>query len=216
MADAQGATSESGGGLPDALRDLVAGLRSNPHVIDVSTTPLLAPEECDRILADLDPDGWGDMTVMVTDRNGGVHRPTAVPEVRRGHLRPVPGGSHGPLATRIATRVHEINRDVYGFRVVGVEDEMRLLWYGHEEHGGYVTHTDIGPASPLRKLSFSLLLSDPTTYTGGDLCFGAPFALAREQGMLTVFPSFLEHAVSPVTRGDRYAIVGWLVGPTFS
>ena len=216
MADAQGATSGGGAGLPGALRDVVAGMRSNPHVVDVTTTPLLTPDECVAILADLDPAGWGDMTVMVHDGAGGPPRPTAVPAVRRGRIRAVPGGAHGPLATRIATRVHEVNRDVYRFRVVGVEDEMRVLWYGSEERGGYVAHADIGAASPMRKLSFSLLLSDPDTYEGGDLCFYGPFPLARVQGTLTVFPSFLSHSVSPVTAGDRFAIVGFVLGPTFT
>lgn len=215
MADAQGATP-GGARLPEALRDVVAGMRSNPHIVDVSTTPLLTPEECAEILAGLDPGAWGEMTVMIDDGAGGPPRPTAVPAVRRGRIRPVPGGPHGALATRIATRVHEVNRDVYGFRVVGVEDEMRVLWYGSEEQGGYVAHSDIGPASPTRKLSFSLLLSDPESYEGGDLCFDGPFPLARVQGTLTVFPSFLSHSVAPVTAGDRFAIVGFVLGPSFS
>ena len=217
MADAQGATSERRAGIPEALRAVTEGMRSNPHLLDVSTTPLLTPDECTDVLAGLDADGWDEMTVMVGgDGPGAPHRPTKVPEVRRGRLRPVPGGASGALATRIGARVLEINADVYRFRVVGVEDEMRVLWYGSEDRDGYSAHVDVGPASPLRKLSFSLLLSDPASYTGGDVCFRAPFALARQQGTLTVFPSFLQHAVAPVTEGDRYAVVGWVLGPTFS
>ena len=70
---------------------------------------------------------------------------------------------------------------------------------------------------PLRKLSFSLLLSDPDTFEGGDLAFPTgPFAAARAQGTLALFPSFLLHRITPVAAGDRHAVVGYVLGPTFT
>lgn len=216
MGDDQGATPAPDAGIPAALRAVVEGMRSNPHVIDVSTTPLLAADECDAIVATLDDGGWDDMTVVVApDRAGDPHRQEARPAVRRGRIRAVPGGDDGDLVARVSARVLEVNREVYRFHVVGLEP-MRVLRYGDVEQGHYVPHTDVGPGTSLRKLSFSVLLSDPATYEGGDLGFaGEPFAGAREQGVLTVFPSFLQHGVSPVTAGVRYAIVGFVIGPTF-
>ena len=38
---------------------------------------------------------------------------------------------------------------------------------------------------------------------------------AREQGSIIVFPSFVYHQVTPVTRGMRHSLVGWIAGPTF-
>ena len=216
MGEDQGATPTPDAGIPDALRSVVAGMRSNPHVTDISTTPFLAPEECADVLAELDDAGWDDMTVVVSAaRATEPHLREALPEVRRGQLRAVPGGDAGALAARVATRVLEVNRDVYRFHVVGIE-AMRVLRYRDAEQGHYVAHADVGPGTSLRKLSFSVLLSDPATYEGGDLCFGgAPFPLARAQGTLTVFPSFLQHGVAPVTSGARHAIVGFVIGPTF-
>lgn len=69
-----------------------------------------------------------------------------------------------------------------------------------------------------RKLSVTINLSDPSDYDGGDLEFMNPTGQVisqpeiREQGSVVVFPSTLGHRVTPVTRGVRYALVGWMVG----
>jgi len=210
----------------------LGGMRSNPHLADATTVSLLSPDECAAVLAHLDQggdgggddggdddDGWNEMQVLSSPPDAahpGTQRSVVMPTVRRGRQRTVPGGNSGPLATRITDQVFDVNRRIYDFRLVGVEHPVQLLWYGAESADGYVAHMDIGPITSLRKLSFSLLLSDPATFDGGDLSFGSPFPLARAQGTLTIFPSFLQHAVTPVTRGDRYVIVGFAVGPSFA
>jgi len=216
---------------PAAIAARLGGMRSNPHLTDASTVPLLSPDECTEVLAQLEhgqldqdgdggaDDGWNEMQVLSSPPDAvhaGTQRSVAMPTVRRGRQRDVPGGNSGLLATRITDQVFDVNRRIYDFRLVGVEHPMQLLWYGAESADGYLAHMDIGPVTSLRKLSFSLLLSDPATFDGGDLSFGSPFPLARTQGTLTIFPSFLQHAVTPVTRGDRYVIVGFAVGPSFA
>ena len=37
----------------------------------------------------------------------------------------------------------------------------------------------------------------------------------RQQGTLIAFPSFLEHRVTPVTRGERFSLVAWMDGPPY-
>jgi hypothetical protein len=212
---------------PAAAIAALGGLRSNPHLADASTVSLLSPDECTAVLAQLDQgdddgggdDAWSEMEVLSSPADPSrpvTQTPAVMPTVRRGRQRTVPGGNSGPLATRITEQVFDINRRIYDFRLVGVEHPVQLLWYGAESADGYISHIDIGPISSLRKLSFSLLLSDPETFDGGDLSFSTSFPLARTQGTLTIFPSYLRHAVTPVTRGDRYVIVGFAVGPSFS
>ena len=55
-------------------------------------------------------------------------------------------------------------------------------------------------------------------YEGGDLQFmlnqkivSAP----REKGTIIVFPSFMMHRVTPITKGVRKSIVGWVAGPPY-
>lgn len=68
-----------------------------------------------------------------------------------------------------------------------------------------------------RKLSFSLQMSDETAYDGGDLEFeevnGDTFSAPKERGTMIIFDSRLKHRVTPVTRGRRESLVGWIVGP---
>jgi PKHD-type hydroxylase len=70
-----------------------------------------------------------------------------------------------------------------------------------------------------RKLSCSVQLSDPDTYEGGDLILenpeGKQFVAPRQKGTVIVFPAFLKHTVTPVTKGVRYSAVGWMRGPAF-
>jgi len=83
-----------------------------------------------------------------------------------------------------------------------------------------------------RKLSYSVNLTHPDKYEGGHFEWTDPFQQnpqtmtpdnityraqqsAREQGSIIIFPSFVYHQVTPVTRGMRQSLVGWIAGPTF-
>jgi PKHD-type hydroxylase len=37
----------------------------------------------------------------------------------------------------------------------------------------------------------------------------------KEPGSLLVFPSYIQHRVTPVTKGERVTISRWLSGPNF-
>ena len=37
----------------------------------------------------------------------------------------------------------------------------------------------------------------------------------QNTGYIIIFPSFMVHRVKPVTRGVRYSLVSWFVGPPF-
>jgi PKHD-type hydroxylase len=70
----------------------------------------------------------------------------------------------------------------------------------------------------VRKLSFTLQLSDPADYDGGELQLmnsKKPTIASREQGYVMVFPSYTLHEVTPVTRGTRYSLVSWVTGKPF-
>lgn len=69
----------------------------------------------------------------------------------------------------------------------------------------------------VRKLSISLLLSDPEEYEGGNLEFKGPegeiFVAPRHRGTICIFDSRTLHRVQPVTKGVRKSVVAWIVGP---
>ena len=69
----------------------------------------------------------------------------------------------------------------------------------------------------VRKLSFSLQLSDPEDYKGGELEFidnsNKPFLAPKQRGTMVVFDSRVKHRVRKVKSGLRKSIVGWVIGP---
>jgi hypothetical protein len=68
-----------------------------------------------------------------------------------------------------------------------------------------------------RKLSFSLLLSDPDEYEGGQFQMmnyaNKMYEVPQEKGLLVIFDSTTLHRVRPVKKGTRKSLVGWVVGP---
>ena len=69
----------------------------------------------------------------------------------------------------------------------------------------------------VRKLSFTLQLSDPDDYEGGNVQLlderGENYIAPRQRGCIILFDSRTQHRVLKVTKGTRKSIVGWVVGP---
>ena len=73
----------------------------------------------------------------------------------------------------------------------------------------------------VRKLSMTVLLND--NYEGGEFQFATynqekctiDTPEFNKTGMIVVFPSDMEHRVAPVTKGIRYSLVVWFLGPPF-
>jgi predicted 2-oxoglutarate/Fe(II)-dependent dioxygenase YbiX len=119
------------------------------------------------------------------------------------------------LYERIWAAAEVCNRSFFGVDITGVEANVQLARYDSSDNGFYDWHTDFAGFRPLRKLSFSVQLSAPDDYDGGDLELWAanrPQVAVRERGALIAFPSFTLHRVAPVTRGTRWSLVAWILG----
>ena len=119
------------------------------------------------------------------------------------------------LYDRIWAAAEECNRRFFCVDIVGVETNLQLGRYDSSDRGFYDWHTDFAGVRPLRKLSISIQLSRTEDYDGGDLelMYGAePRKLDRARGAFIVFPSFVLHRVTPVTRGTRWSLVAWIGG----
>jgi PKHD-type hydroxylase len=129
----------------------------------------------------------------------------------------------------------------WGFTIEGHQPFQYTVYSAQPESTGdfYTWHTDAMEETysdgTIRKLSFTLQLSDPDEYEGGhfqwiepgivfdrlgnkfdniDLTKAVrtlPFS-AKEKGSIIYFPSFVHHQVTPVTRGVRKSLVGWCYG----
>ncbi|MEX1365453.1 MAG: Fe2+-dependent dioxygenase [Nannocystaceae bacterium] len=78
----------------------------------------------------------------------------------------------------------------------------------------YGLHEDSPIQSGIRAdLSYTLFLSDPSTYEGGELVLGegqAAVPIKLPARSLVCYPSGTLHQVLPVTAGERLAMVGWV------
>lgn len=92
----------------------------------------------------------------------------------------------------------------------------------YKEKGHYDWHTDTIHAPPdglYRKLSLTLMLTNPEEYEGGEFLINTKgdqdkevATLKVKMGDLLVFYSHLPHKVVPVTSGCRVTLVTWALG----
>jgi len=120
---------------------------------------------------------------------------------------------------KLAENIDLLNKTYYRFDFYGYSN-LQFTEYVGENLGKYDYHMDTllgiyDQNEPLtRKLSATLLLND--NFEGGNFEF---FEQAHQPkmlaGSLIVFPSFMVHRVTPVTKGVRNSLVAWCVGPKF-
>ena len=107
----------------------------------------------------------------------------------------------------------------YKLNVLGF-GKAQLTRYLKDDHYGWhqdsFYHAQITPQE--RKLSAILQLTKPEDYEGGEVqLFNGEHDLEelpiKTQGSVIVFRSEEWHRVQPVTKGTRYSLVFWSVGP---
>lgn len=121
----------------------------------------------------------------------------------------------------LAHTVSSLNAQYFRFDLTGFGEPAQLTNYDSAEHGMYGWHVDFNGDfnSPSRKLSLVLQLSDPSEYEGGALELQPSTSeivkMQKRRGLISVFPSWTLHQVTPVTWGLRQSLVLWVTGPTF-
>jgi PKHD-type hydroxylase len=88
-----------------------------------------------------------------------------------------------------------------------------IMFSAYEPGMRYGSHVDDALMQGMRTdVSFTLFLSEPASYDGGELVIESPSgedAVKLEAGSLVAYPSTALHHVAEVTRGVRLAAVGW-------
>lgn len=112
----------------------------------------------------------------------------------------------------------QLNGQFFDFDLFGFAEDLQYTVY-NDNGDKYDWHLDRGMSTNApRKLSLVLQLSDPSEYEGGDLELyigPEPVVVTKQYGLVTAFPSFVLHRVTPVTKGTRKTLVVWLTGPRF-
>ncbi len=125
-----------------------------------------------------------------------------------------------PLYNTIFEKVMAVNTVHFKYSI-NYAEVFQYSLYKEENAGYYDIHTDTqlrNTSGSTRKISFSILLNDPSEFEGGKLLFHStkdPIEAEMNKGDMILFPSFLPHSVTPVTKGIRKSLVGWICGPNF-
>ena len=127
----------------------------------------------------------------------------------------------GWIFKRIADAARALNDQFWHFDVVGVtQPALQLIRYRKGQHQTW--HRDgVDGTFQTRKLSISVQITPSSAFEGGELQFfdrETPTRIPPEQleeGTIIVFPSYLVHRVTPVTKGERLALVLWIDGPPY-
>jgi len=141
------------------------------------------------------------------------------PEIRESNIAFIsPEESLYWMYSKLTNAVITLNNDFFKFDLFGFTEGLQFTEY-IAPTGHYDQHVDraFGMGST-RKLSIVLQLTEDTTYEGGDfelLDSSTPTKLFRDQGTLLAFPSYTLHRVTPVTKGIRHSLVGWVSGKPF-
>lgn len=135
--------------------------------------------------------------------------------------------------------IERANRENFLYDLRNIDGEnLQYTQYGPGEYYGW--HNDAGIANQykpqaignrgleivqdqineraelVRKLSFSLQLSDFDEYEGGEFQLldesGKMYFAPKKKGTIIIFDSRAQHRVRPVKSGVRKSIVGWVVG----
>lgn len=140
---------------------------------------------------------------------------------RKSEIRWMHANKETELVNIVWEHASRANRDSFGFDLQWIYELQFTTYHGSSEKPGkYDPHIDVDWVSnnPYhRKLSVVIQLSNTLEYEGGEFSFAPELPQlpeeAKEQGTIIVFPSFLNHSVSPVTSGTRHSLVSWVEGP---
>ena len=118
---------------------------------------------------------------------------------------------------KFGTLVGYVNHDVFMYDIDGFE-YFQYTKYKKNQH--YTWHYDVlmEYAPWERKISATVMLSDPDEYEGGELeiiangNFENPLILKPKKGDVIFFASWMLHRVAPIKSGTRKTLVCWVMG----
>lgn len=125
------------------------------------------------------------------------------------------------LYKKIINQIHKVNQENFDMILKFVEN-LQFGEYTQEQRGFYSKHNDCGDSGRLenfvdiRKLSFSVQLTDEKDYEGGELILyvdGRKIIAPKSKGTIIFFESNIQHEVKPVKKGVRHSLVSWVQGP---
>lgn len=170
-------------------------------------------EELDRIYNGVAQLPFKDATII-----GEKENIDAIKDIRSSSIKWIPKDQNWQwLYDKLMQMAVEANNVLWGFDLISVDEKIQYTEYYDTAEGHYTWHQDIGPGNASRrKISITVQLSESTEYEGGNLELWKGgkniTTVEKNAGVVFIFPSYMMHRVTPVTKGTRRSFVLWVGG----
>jgi predicted 2-oxoglutarate/Fe(II)-dependent dioxygenase YbiX len=122
---------------------------------------------------------------------------------------------HAGIGATLTSVGLNVNHHYWKYHITH-SNQAEFLMY--DVKGKYEAHVDTFHvvSDETRKVSCLAILNDD--FEGGKFYIQTGHEKIyppQEKGDIIIFPSFMLHGVEPVTKGQRFTVITWLVGPYF-
>ena len=184
-----------------------------------TTAPILTPQQCDEVIKTGQALPQEEGRVFVGPEVLGKQRKEGANTKKRiAKISWIPFEAARPMYSIIERWMLNTNLNHFGFDGMTINEEAQYTEY---PKGGFYEwhvdiHSDMSSMPPVRKISMTLLLSDPKDFKGGDLrLMHSKKNISLKRGHAIFFASFFPHCVMPVIKGNRKSLVMWFGGTPF-
>jgi len=178
-----------------------------------TTQPIFTPQQCEMVIQAGHKQKLEVAQVGMNNPKGGVDT-----KKRTTTISWIPFKEMTEMYSQIEATMQTSNLNHFGFENMKITEPAQFTEY--PKGGFYDWHMDLDingtHEPPVRKISMTILLSDPSTFKGGNLEFMEKNKVPElKQGQAIFFASFIRHRVAPVTKGIRRSLVMWFGGTPF-
>ena len=186
-------------------------INSKEELLGVHAIPLYRPQACKRILDRVKKlDNWEDAQVRTWEADNGFGS-EFLPSARDACILPLSEGED--IYRNFDLKIDRIIKPF-------VSQQWRTNFSEHSgtqlvryrTGGHYVAHKDAGLDYADRYFTILCYLNED--FEGGGTRFPSlKYTVSPQCGKAVVFPSNYAHQAEPVSHGEKYVLVAWLVGP---
>ena len=184
--------------------------------IVATAEPVLTPQQCNELI------NIGKSEPKINATIGTTEKITKLDErYRKSIISWIPFAKAMPIYQVIRNWMEVTNTNYFDFDTVQLSEQAQ---YAEYSKGGFYnwhmdSNTEMEAMPTVRKISMTLLLSDPKDFEGGELELFCGETLDSEKnkfklkrGYAVFFASFLLHRVMPIIKGNRKSLVMWFGG----
>ena len=176
--------------------------------IATTTKPMFTPEQCRDII------NAGHSCKPEQAKVGGGKTGKQDTKKRVTTISWIPFNKMPQMYKVIENQISIVNLNHMMFDGIRLTEPAQFTEY--PKGGFYDWHMDLNAFGhtgehPIRKISMTCLLSDPSEFKGGDLAFEdhGNNKVKLQQGQAVFFASFMRHREEPVKKGIRRSLVMW-------